>query len=135
MNVRQGMFRLWVVVSSIWMLGIGIVWYQHFTIERTQIAALDECGKIYPPDVITYGPPPAAAPALKPYTGDVIPFAAPAPSPAGPWTQYAPPAPAAAPEPQAGGLPPGFVLDKAATAPPAGWTFTPPPPEAQQLAE
>jgi hypothetical protein len=49
MNIRRGLFRLWIVVSAAWMLGSGIIWYRNFAPEQAQIAALDECGKIYPP--------------------------------------------------------------------------------------
>jgi hypothetical protein len=49
MNIRRGLFRLWIVVSVAWALGSGIIWYRHFAAEQTQIAALDECGKIYLP--------------------------------------------------------------------------------------
>src|SRR6266481_7541929 len=49
MNTRQGMFGLWIVVSGLWLVGDGIIWYQDFEAEQAQIAALDECGKIYPP--------------------------------------------------------------------------------------
>ena len=49
MNIRRGLFRLWIVVSAVLVLGSGIVWYQGFTTKQKQIASLDECGKIYPP--------------------------------------------------------------------------------------
>jgi len=49
MNIRQGMFRAWAVISGVWLVGCGIVWYQEFSAERAQIDALNECGKIYPP--------------------------------------------------------------------------------------
>ena len=49
MNTRQGMFRLWVVASGLWLLGNGISWYQDFAAERTQVAAIDECTKFYQP--------------------------------------------------------------------------------------
>ena len=45
----SGALRSWIVVSAVWVLGSGIVWYQGFTTKQKQIAALDECGKIYPP--------------------------------------------------------------------------------------
>ena len=49
MNIRQVIFRMWFVLSGVWLLGTGFVWYQNFSAERTQITALDECGKFYPP--------------------------------------------------------------------------------------
>src|SRR5471032_1129295 len=49
MNVRQGMFRVWIVVSVAWILGRGFMWYQNVTAEWAQIASIDECGMIYPP--------------------------------------------------------------------------------------
>jgi hypothetical protein len=50
MNIRRGLFRLWIVVSAVWVLGIGILWYQYsFAFRQTQIANIDECGKSYPP--------------------------------------------------------------------------------------
>ena len=49
MNIRGGLFRLWIAVSAAWALGSGIAWYQTFAFEQTQIATLDECGKSYPP--------------------------------------------------------------------------------------
>jgi hypothetical protein len=82
MNLRQGMFRLWVVVSGLWLLGDGLIWYPDFSAERAQISALDKCGKIYPPVAVS---PPVT----------------------GPWTDYQ-----RAGVPQSGpSLPPGFTLD------------------------
>ena len=50
-NVYQGMFRLWIVVSGLWLLGSGIGWYQYFAAEWMQISVLDECGKLFPPAI------------------------------------------------------------------------------------
>jgi hypothetical protein len=49
MNIRKGIFRLWVVVSGLWLLGDGIIWYPDFAAQQTQLAALDKCGKLYQP--------------------------------------------------------------------------------------
>ena len=49
MNIRGGLFRLWIAASAAWALGSGIAWYQTFAFEQTKIATLDECGKSYPP--------------------------------------------------------------------------------------
>jgi len=48
-NIRGGLFRLWIAVSAAWALGSGIAWYQTFAFEQTQIVNIDECGKNYPP--------------------------------------------------------------------------------------
>ncbi len=49
MNIRKGIFRLWVVVSGLWLLGDGIIWYPDFAAQQTQLTALDKCGKLYQP--------------------------------------------------------------------------------------
>ncbi len=49
MNVRRGMFRLWVVLSVAWLLDRGFIGYQNVAAEQAQIAAIDECSKLYPP--------------------------------------------------------------------------------------
>jgi hypothetical protein len=41
MNIRRGLFRLWIVVSAVWVLGSGIVWYPIFAFRQTQIATLE----------------------------------------------------------------------------------------------
>jgi hypothetical protein len=66
MNTRQGMFRLWIVVSGLWLVGDGIMWYQD-SAAGTQIAALDECSEIYPPNVI-----PAALLAEQPWLNPIL---------------------------------------------------------------
>jgi|SRR5579862_4180881 len=35
---RRGLFRVWVLASGLWLLVIGIVWYQECTTERAQTA-------------------------------------------------------------------------------------------------
>jgi hypothetical protein len=47
MNIRRGLFRLWIVVSAAWVPGSGIIWYQNFAPEQAQIATLDECEKVW----------------------------------------------------------------------------------------
>ena len=49
MNVRRGLFRLWIVASIAWMLLVGSNWWRTIETDREKISALDECGKIYPP--------------------------------------------------------------------------------------
>jgi hypothetical protein len=49
MKIRHIMLPLWVVASGLWLLWSGISWYQSSTADQAQIAAIDECGKFYPP--------------------------------------------------------------------------------------
>jgi hypothetical protein len=54
MNLRRGLMRIWIAFGALWACWNGALWYQQFAAEQRQIAALDECGKIYPP----FPPPP-----------------------------------------------------------------------------
>ena len=44
MNLRRGMMDR-IAFGALWAGWNGALWYQQFAAERTQIAALDECGK------------------------------------------------------------------------------------------
>jgi hypothetical protein len=75
MNVRQGMFRLWVVVSGLWLLGDGFSWYPDIAAERAQLAALDKCDKLYqalPEGFVLDKPAITPAPANAPWLSDPI---------------------------------------------------------------
>jgi hypothetical protein len=49
MKIRLPIFRSWIAVSALWMLGNGVWWYYNFADEQAQIAAVEECDEIYPP--------------------------------------------------------------------------------------
>jgi len=49
MRSRRTLFVFWLVASALWGQYVFMTWRQSVAPNQAQIAALDECGGIYPP--------------------------------------------------------------------------------------